>query len=157
MPMRVATILLSVLLAGCQGSSTLDRWIAQPVPSVMPFWETYQRCMATTDADVLVQSLEQLERAQLEGSEPPDWIKIWGDHVVRQPLRTAVDPRALSAACTIRTASVMADRERLVDAKALYQRVVARYPDRDLTYYVEQAKGGLAALPPFDSALLARR
>lgn len=135
----------------------LDRWVAGPVPSVMPFWETYQRCMATTDADILVQSVEQLEKVQLEGSEPPDWIKIWGGHIVRQPLRTAVDPRALSAACIVRTASVLAERERLADAKALYLRVIARYPDRELAYYVEQAKGALATLPPSDPALLVRR
>jgi len=155
--MRITTILLSVLLTGCQGLSPLDRWMAKPAPSVMPFWETYQRCMATTDADVLVQSVELLEKAHLEGSEPPDWIKIWGEHVVRQPLRTAVDPRALSAACTIRTASAMADRERPADARAFYERVIARYPDRELAYYVEQAKGILATLPPSDPALLARR
>lgn len=156
--MRIVSILLSGVLAGCQGLPALDRWIAQPVPSVMPYWETYQRCMATTDTDVLVQSVEQLERAaRPEGADPPAWIRLWGDHAVKQPLRTAVDPEALSAACTIRTASVMADREQLVHASALYQRVVARYPGRDLAYYVERAKDGLAALPPFDPAVLARR
>jgi hypothetical protein len=131
--------------------------MVQPVPSIMPFWDAYQRCMTTTDADVLVQSVVQLENAMLEGLEPPGWMKTWGGHVARQPLRVAVDPRALSAACTIRTASVMADRARLTEAAAFFQRVIARSPDHELAYYVGQAKEALSMLPPSEPALLARR
>jgi hypothetical protein len=158
--MRRIPIIALFLLAGCQGLSPLDRWMAQPAPSIMPFWDTYQRCMTTTDADVLVQSVAQLENAMLEGLEPPDWMKTWGGHVARQPLRVAVDPRALSAACTIRTASVMNDQARHNEATVLYQRVLARYADREQAYYVERAKDAMAMRPPSEPAepaLLARR
>lgn len=155
--MRLIPIIVLFLLTACQDLSPLDRWMAQPVPSIMPFWDAYQRCMTTTDADVLVQSVAQLENTILEGLEPPDWMTTWGGHVARQPLRVAVDPRALSAACTIRTASVMADRARLAEAVTFFQRVIVRYAGRELAYYVEQAKEAMAMLPSAEPALLARR
>lgn len=155
--MRIATIVLTVILAGCQGLSPFDRWAAESVLSIMPLWDTYQRCTATTDVQVLLHSVEQLERATLEGSEPPDWMKQWGDHVMRQPLRTTVDPRMLSAACTMRTAFVLTEQARVAEAITLYRRVIAHYPDRELHYYVAQAKEALAMLPTAEPALLARR
>jgi hypothetical protein len=155
--MRSITMLMTLVLTGCQGISTLDQWMAQPVPSVMPFWETYQRCMTTTDPHVLIQSVEQLERAMLEGPDPPDWMKTWGGHVVRQPIRTAVDPRALGAACTLRVATVMVDAQRLLEARTFYHRVLAHYPDPQLVYYTDQAKDALVTLPADVPALIALR
>jgi hypothetical protein len=131
--------------------------MAPPVPSVMPFWNSYQRCMATTDPNLLVRSVEDLDRSVLEGSEPPDWLKSWGDHVIRQPLRTAVDPQALGAACTLRTARVLAEQDHAAEARSLYERLLIRYPQPQLTYYHDQAREALASLPQNDPAVVAFR
>jgi hypothetical protein len=155
--MRWITMLMTLILTGCRGISTLDQWMAQLVPSVMPFWETSRRCMTTTELHALVQSVEQLERAILEGPDPPDWMKTWGDHVVRQPIRTAVDPRALGAACTLRVATVMVDAQRLLEARTFYHRVLAHYPNPQLVYYTDQAKDALVTLPADVPALIALR
>lgn len=150
-------MLITLILTGCQGISTIEQWMAQPVPSIMPFWETYQRCMTTTDPHVLVHSVEQLERAMLEAPEPPDWMKTWGGHVVRQPLRTAVDPQALGAACTLRVATVMVKTQRLPEARTFYYRVLAHYPDPQLSYYTNQAKDALVSFRGDIPALIALR
>jgi hypothetical protein len=96
----------------------------------MALWERYQQCLVTTDSTELVLIIDQFERVMLAGAEPPSWMWAWGPHVMRQPLRTAVDPQALGAACTLRAAAVMAEAEHLTEARALYQRVLARYSRR---------------------------
>jgi hypothetical protein len=112
----------------------------------MPLWESYQYCLAATDLTELLLILKQFERVVSEGAEPPSWMKAWGDHVANRPLRTSVDPQALGAACTLRTAAVMAETEHLTEAQALYQRVRTRYSSRDFAYYANQAREALAGL-----------
>ena len=112
----------------------------------MPLWEGYQQCLVTTDPTELVMIIDLLERVRLARAEPPSWMRAWGEHVTTQPLRTSVDPQALGAACTLRAAAVMAEAEHLTEARALYQRVLARYSSRDWAYYVDQATEALAGL-----------
>jgi len=123
----------------------------------MPLWERYQQCLVTTDPTELVLIIEQFERVMLAGAEPPSWMRAWGHHVTTQPLRTAVDPQALGAACTLRAAAVMAEAAQVTEAQALYQRVLARYSNRDWAYYVDQAKEALAGLQNSAPAVVALR
>ena len=123
----------------------------------MPLWERYQQCLVITDPTELVLIIDQFERVVPAGVEPPFWMRAWGRHVTTQPLRTAVDPQALGAACTLRAATVMAEAEHLAEAQALYQRVLARYSSRDWAYYVDQAKAALAGLQDSAPAVVAFR
>lgn len=123
----------------------------------MPLWKRYQQCLATTDPTELVLIIDQFERVMLAGAEPPSWMGAWGRHVTNQPLRTAVDPQAPGAACTLRAAAVMAEAENLTEARTLYQRVLARYSSRDWAYYVDQATEALAGLHDFAPAIVALR
>lgn len=148
--------LLLILLTGCQSLPFLDRG-EDPSPSIMPLWGRYQECLITTEFIALQQIVEQFERAMLTGPEPPDWMKSWSTHVNRQPLRTVVDPRALGAACTIRAARVMAEQDRIPEARALYERVLAHYSRQDWPYYHELAKRLLAAMSQTDPAVVALR
>lgn len=146
MAMRIAMCLLTIILTGCQGIPIFDR-VDRDLPfSVWPLWEQYRRCVTATDPADLLATVERLERAMMAGAEPPAWIALLGEHVARQPLRTAVDPYALGAACTLRTAALMLDAQRLMEARLLYRRVLARYEAREFAYYREQAKEALARL-----------
>jgi hypothetical protein len=153
--MRWTVCLFLLLLTGCQGLPRLDQWETVAPPSVMPLWERYQQCLDATEPATLLQLVEQFEQVMLTGPEPPTWMRSWNLHVMRQPLRTAVDPQALGAACTIRTALVLAERNRVSEARALYEHVVSRYPEREWTYYREQAKEALASLQNSDPAVIA--
>lgn len=155
--MRVAMCLLTMILSGCQGIPILDRVDGDPPFSVWPFWEQYRQCLTATDPADLLSTVERLERAMLAGTEPPAWIALLGEHVARQPLRTAVDPYALGAACTLRTAAVMIEAQRLTEARLLYQRVLIRYEGREFAYYREQAKDALAGLQEAAPAVVALR
>lgn len=155
--MRVAMCLLTMILSGCQGIPILDRVEGDPPFSVWPLWEQYRQCLTATDPADLLSTVERLERTMLAGTEPPAWIALLGEHVARQPLRTAVDPYALGAACTLRTAAVMIEAQRLTEARSLYQRVLARYEAREFAYYREQAKDALARLQAASPAVVALR
>ena len=155
--MRWAVCLLTILLSGCQGISLFERPTAEAPPSIMPLWEGYQHCLVATDTMELFLIIEQFERVVPAGAEPPFWIRALGDHLTKQPLRRAVDPRALGAACTLRAAAVMVEGEHLMEARALYQRVLARYSSRDLAYYVDHAKEALADLQISAPAVVAFR
>jgi hypothetical protein len=144
--MRWIVCVLTILLSGCQGVSLIERATSEAPLSVMPLWERYQQCLVATDPMELGLIIEQFERVVSEGAQPPSWMKAWSGHVVNQPLRTTVDPGALGAACTIRAAAMMAEAEHPTEARALYQRVLARYSNRDLDYYVDQAQEALVGL-----------
>jgi hypothetical protein len=123
----------------------------------MLLWAHYQQCLVTTDPKEFVFIVDQLESVVPARTEPPSWMRAWGQHVVDQPLRTAVDPHALSASCTLRAGAVMAEAERLTEARALYQRVLTRYTHREWAYYVDQATEALAGLHDSDGAVVALR
>ena len=131
--------------------------MAEAPPPIMPLWDRYQRCLVTTDPTELVLIIDEFERVMLAGAEPPSWMRAWGHHVMSQPLRTAVDPQALGAACTLSAAAVMAETEHLTEARALYQRVLARYAHREWAYYVEKANEALAVLQDSAPAVVALR
>jgi hypothetical protein len=157
MSMRWTICLFLILLSGCHGVSLLEQPAAEDLPSIMPSWERYQQCLVTTDRTELVFIIEKLEHVVSARAELPSWIRAWGYHVTNQPLRTAVDPQALGAACTLRAAAVMAEAEHLTEARALYQRVLAQYSNGDWAYYVDRAKQALAGLQDSAPAVVALR
>ena len=144
--MRWPVGLLIILLSGCHGMPLFERATAEAPPSIMPLWEHYKQCLVTTDPAELTLIIDKFELAASAEVEPPSWMRAWGQHVMSQPIRTAVDPQALGAACTTRAAAVMMEAEQLMEAQALYRRVLARYSSRDLAYYVDHAKEALADL-----------
>ncbi len=90
--------------------------------------------------------IDHFEAVNLSVAEPPSWMKGWGDHVKRQPIRIAIDPQALGVACTLRAAEVMLEAARLTEARALYERVLTRYSSSAWTYYAGRAKEALVRL-----------
>jgi hypothetical protein len=51
----------------------------------------------------------------------------------------------------------MAKAEHLMEARALYRRVLARYANREWAYYVDQAREALASLQDSAPAVVALR
>ncbi len=155
--MRGIVCVLTILLGGCYGVSPFERPTLDAGLPIMSLWERYQQCLVTTDSGEFVFIIDQFEQVRIARAEPPSWLGAWGRYVMSQPLRTAVDPQALGVACTLRAAAVMAEAERLTEARALYQRVLVRYSSSDWTYYVEQAKQALVSLSDPTHSLVAFR
>ena len=142
--MRWIVGLLTVVLTGCQGLYLLD--MPERAPHIMPLWEQYQRCRAANDPDELLRIVQQFDTVTVTGVSPPAWLKDWRSHVKSQPLRTAVDPRAVRAACTLRAAEAAAGGDRVADARALYERVLLYDAGPDSKFYTAQAREALARL-----------
>lgn len=157
MSMRWTICLFTILLSGCHTVSLLERPTAEAPPPIMLLWAHYQQCLVTTDPTEFAFIIDRLESMVPARTEPPSWMRAWGQHVQDQPFRTAVDPQALSASCTLRAGAVMAEAEHLTEARALYQRVLTRYTHRDWAYYVDQATEALADLQDSVPAIVALR
>ena len=155
--MRWIVCLLTLLFSGCHGVALFEQPMEESPPPIMPLWERYQQCLAATEFTELTQIIDQFERVPPLEAEPPSWMRAWGNHVMNQPLRMAVDPRALGVACTLRAAAVMAGANHATEAQALYQRVLARYSSHEWDYYVDQAKAALAGLQDSPLAVAALR
>lgn len=154
--MRKFVCLIALFLTGCQSLQVLD-WDELGSPAIMPLWQRYQQCLVSADPETLLSLVVQFDQVALTGSEPPAWMKVLSQEVKRQPLRTSIDPYALGAACTIKTAAVLVQHKRIPEATSLYQRVLSRYDRQDWAYYYEQAEDSLAALPEYDPAVVALR
>lgn len=155
--MRWTVCLFTILLSGCQGLSLLDRPTENAFMPIMPLWERYQQCLTSTNLEELVLVIEQFEHAALTGAAPPSWMRALGHHVRSQPIRTAVDPKALGAACTLKVAGLLVEAKRLTEARVLYQRILTRYSSSEWIYYVDQAKQELVSISDSAPALLALR
>ena len=153
--MRWTVGLLMVLLSGCQGVSLFERSGENEYPPIMSLWERYQHCRTTTEPLELFRMIDHFEGVKLSGAEPPSWMKGWGDHVTRQPVRIAIDPQALGVACTLRAAEVMVAAERLTEARALYERVLTRYSSPAWAYYAGLAREAILRLSDSSPAAVA--
>jgi hypothetical protein len=133
----------------------LERATESSLIPIMPLWERYQQCLVSTNPDELVSVIEYFEPANTTRIEPPSWLMGLGHHVVSQPIRTAVDPQALGAACTLRVATLLVERARISEALVLYQRILARDSNSDVLHYVHQAKEALMRLSGSFPAVIA--
>jgi len=150
--MRQVWILLTFLitLSGCQSAPPLRQ-------SDAAAWDLYRQCLVAEEPVALLHLIAPLGEHHDASIEPPNWMKLWSPHVQRQPRRASVDPHAVRMACTMRAASMLAERNRLSEAKGLYLSLLSRQPDAELTYYSIQAKEALAALSRTDPTLVAVR
>jgi hypothetical protein len=153
--MRWTACLLVMVLSGCQSMPLFERPTEEAQLSAMTLWEHYQSCLTSNDPVALALVIERFELAAQPEVAPSAWMKIWGQHVASQPVRTVIDPQALAVSCTLRAAAVMVAADQPAKAQALYRRVLVRYSSRNLAYYVDQAKEGLARLQGSSSAVVA--
>jgi len=148
--MRKLLIVSSLLLtlAGCQtgnprpSSTTLDN------ASFMSLWHVYNHCQSSGDLDSMRGDVTRLTlAAQTPVRDNPTLrslikpIKRW---VSEPPTRLAVDLKAMAVACTLYTAQAALDIGRDDVATEMFSSVLSRTSQPEFTYYVEQAKVGLA-------------
>lgn len=152
--MRYTFLLLALLLAGCQ---TVVHVTPVLPPNVMSVWAQYRDCLRSHDVAALSRFVDDIGRAAQTGPEPPRWMKSWSVHVSTHPLRTAVDPRALGAACTLHAASVMTEQHQFHYARLFYRLVLSQYPEPVWAFYREQAHDALSLLESTVSPVIALR
>ena len=144
--MKVTSIILIVVLAGCQVFSKPEH--VSPPASVMSLWDLYRDCQKSGDVEVALLAAQRLRQSADTHVVPTADLPGGLDRLVRkQPVRTTVDPKAMAASCTLQAARASLDAGRHKEAEQLLHSLVRSYPEMEYAFYVEQAKLWMRDLP----------
>ena len=142
---------ISFLVAGCQ-SSQPTKQLAAENSGFMNLWDTYSHCQSSTDLEQLQRDASILSLAAEKSVSRDSFILPLPDKlnqfVAAPGTRLAVDVKAMSAACSIRTAQAAIEDQRIDIARDLLHRILAYHPQSEYAFYSIQAKAILSDLGP---------
>jgi hypothetical protein len=147
--MRRSMLVLAVglLVTACQTTPPVGKSVGLDDNTFMGLWETYRHCERGIDLEAMQVAARHLSHAAYHSSTIktielplPKAIHHW---VSDPPSRLAVDPKSMAAACSLYTghAALSAGRNDLAEEMFL---AVLKNPASTPTYYIEQARAGLA-------------
>lgn len=105
-------------------------------------WHRHQVCRTTQDRDHLRRLSDELHRAALE--EQPALAAIpWllRSLVAVPPVRTAIDPKAVAAACLARAGSLAHTAGDRHEAERVVRVIAEHYAEPDYAFYLDLAQG----------------
>ena len=146
---KTGLLLAAVLmLAGCQSAPHAAK--ADPLNSgFMSLWATYQRCEAGSDVEAMQADavhLTRMAQQPIGGTDMDIPLPQMIRRFVSEPAnRLAVDPKAMAAHCSLQTGLVALSAGRHDVADRMFRLVMA-YPEPAYSYYVNQARAGLAVI-----------
>lgn len=138
---------LVAIMTGCEGPHLLERKRVPDEEVFARLWSTYSLCRASQDLQTVLwyeERLAHVESIGVQSSASPQ--QLLSRFMATQPVRTASDPRAMAADCTLWAARVAFEAGQVTMAIELFHSVLARYPEPDYAYYSDQAGRGLADL-----------
>jgi len=147
-------LLLSAVIvaAGCQTAPLPTAPRVLDNHTFMNLWSTYQRCMSGSDLDLLRTDVSALANAPQSRTSPSDFSLPLPDlisrHVTDQPTRTAADPKAMLAACSLHTAEVARESGKTEVAAEILNGLLRTHTGGEYAYYIQQAKADLNRMQP---------
>jgi len=145
----IAVFVLVSATTACQTAQPVAKPTTIDNSSFMTLWGTYRHCERGTDPELMRTEAQQLHavatasRPTVEGDFPlPTVITRWMSEPAN---RLAVDPKAMAAACGVHTGETALAAGRHDIAGEMFSLVV-KYPETTYSYYVNQARGGLARI-----------
>ena len=128
-----------------------------PVTLATPFmtmWDEYQHCLSRDNLDEVMSDVDHLAVWAAQPLPPPSPIlRPMHPWVYPLPIRTAADPQAMLADCTLRAAHLAKERRLFALAEDLYKRVSEELPQDRYAYSVSEARAGLDDLRQAQSAI----
>jgi len=147
-------LLLSGLVCGIAGCQLAPPPLKAPAANhsdfgnretFMELWQIYTHCQTSEDPEGLVVDAMRLDQAaETTPPKPLPMLEPIEEMVEPPPVRLAVDPNAMAAACSLRAARTAMDRGWYDLAITLYRSIIPTAPDAPSTYYVKRAQVGLA-------------
>ena len=152
--MRIALLrlcLLSmVMFGGCQSFQPFTDTTVLGNESFGDLWTVYKHCRSSTDHDEMRQDIQHLSRAlhgMSETKNRPSFLPQSVQRLIEEPpSRLAVDPGAMAIACGLHAAEAAQADGQTQMAAELFEFVLSKDRDPRYTYYVEQARLGLAQM-----------
>lgn len=133
-----------LVCAACQSQLPNPSRPVMPATAFMTMWSTYQRCLSRDDLGEMMSDVDHLSLLAGETAAPPSpALRRMHPRVYAPPVRTAADPKAMLADCTLRAAHFAKDHRLFAIAEDLYKRVTEELPHERYAYYVSEAKAGL--------------
>lgn len=151
-PFQVCLLLTGLVcgIAGCQPAPPPLNALAPKHSesgtneTVMELWQVYRHCQTSEDPEGLVADAMRLNRAaETTPSEPSALLEPIEDLMEEPPVRLAVDPNAMAAACSLRAAHIAMDRGSYDLAITLYRSIIPTAPEAQSNYYAKRAQVGL--------------
>ena len=142
---------LALLSIGCQSGQPV-RQAGADNGSFMGLWSVYSHCQNAKEFeelkhDAAVLSTSAKRTVSGDGFVLPLPGKL--ERLVTTPsARLAVDVKAMSAACSLRTAQAAVEARRFDVAKELLKGILEYHPQSDYAFYTVQAKALLASIEP---------
>jgi outer membrane protein assembly factor BamD (BamD/ComL family) len=137
------------LLTACSLFSTQNHPSESQDQTVMSLWELYRDCRQSGNVETALSAARQLRQsADMQVVPASDLPGGLDGFVMKQPVRTTVDPKAMAASCTLQAAKVSLDAGRQEEAQQLLHAVVRNYPESEYAFYVQRAKDWMRDLPP---------
>ena len=135
------------IMTGCDVAHFLEQKRGPAEEVFARLWSTYRLCRASRDLQTVLLYEERLAHVESIGVESsPSPQPLLSRFMATQPVRTAADPRAMAADCTLWGARVAFEAGQVTTAIELFHSVLARYPGPGYAYYSDQAGRGLADL-----------
>lgn len=111
----------------------------------MKLWQLYTHCQTSEyPEEVVIDAMRLAQAAATTPSERSALLDPIEQMVEPPPVRLAVDPTAMAAACSLRAAHTAMDRGWHDLAITLYRSIIPTAPDAQSNYYVKRAQAGLA-------------
>jgi hypothetical protein len=147
----VILFLLAVLIGGCQSSPRPSLRVMDNI-TFMSLWNTYQHCATSENLDELRADVRELAGITQLRTSDVDFLvplpKVIRRHVSAQPIRTAADPKAMVAACSLHAADVALERGKQDIATELLTDLLDTHSSGEYAYYVQEAKVTLLRIQP---------
>ncbi len=149
----------AVFLAGCQFGqigSIIGGSAGSSAPSVIELWGTYKHCRSAvepqvTEADARWLTVGAQRAIELDPS-PILLPAFFKQHVVEPAPRFSVDPKAMSASCSLHAGHTALKAGQPALAGEMFQLVLRNHAQSHYRYYVDRAREGLRQA---DSGILA--
>lgn len=141
----VCVIVFAVGLTNCQSIKVPQQDSHSAQPSFMETWRVYNHCTTTEDFEALMVDTLLLKHAinRMQHDEVLALFSPMQSLISPSPVRLAADPRAMTAACTMRTAETALANGWNDLSITLYQSIVKDFSGPSYGYYRAQANAGL--------------
>lgn len=143
-------LLSMVMLGGCQGLQPFAGTVVLGNEGFDHLWKVYRHCRSSADPDEISQDVVQLNgavRSMNETMNKPSFLPQGVQRLIEEPpSRLSVDPRAMAIACALHAGQAAQADGRIHMAAELFGFVASKDREPRYTYYVGQARLGLAQI-----------
>lgn len=137
-----STIPIIFLLTACQLSGNLRQEDLDNT-RFMDVWLTYTHCVTSFDLESTQQDSSRLRNMSQTETSPKSELPLANSQTTT---RLAVDPKAMSASCTLHAGDIAAMSGRADIAREMFNAVLTEHAQSIYAYYTQQARTRLIEL-----------